>query len=180
MAGYDPTVPAAGGGRPFAIATAVAALILVVTAFLPWLTVQVDATVSLPNMDFGGASPLGSVPGAGIHQTVTTSGIGLLGGNNVWGLVTLLSGVAAAALAIGTVAAGKPRTIAWAAIPGGVALLSLVVVLVEALSPGQSTGMLSATVQATMGFGWYSACVLAVAVTALALAGLVKARASRA
>lgn len=44
------------------------------------------------------------------------------------------------------------------------------------LSPGQLTGMASAKVQATLGYGWHTACV----VTGLGLAGLLKARATRA
>ena len=72
------------------------------------------------------------------------AGIGLLDADVVWGMLTVLCGVAAAALAIGTVAAGKPGMTAWAAIPGGVALLSLVAVLVEACTPGQVTGTASA------------------------------------
>jgi hypothetical protein len=150
-------------GRAAARTTAVAAVVLGVATFLPWARVGVDSGLS---------RPINVADVSGIHT--------------IWGVLTLIMAVVAINIAI-THEFTQRFAVAWATIPGCLAIVSVAGLLIrrqDLHSKHPQYGKLTGDELRTMGMsfhislspGVYIALAAAVAITASALASLASRR----
>ncbi len=155
-----------GPGRAVAIAVAVAAVVLGVAAFLPW------AQVSVFTIGSSGHVRMSAADVTGIHT--------------VWGIVALIMAVVAVNVAM-THGFTRRMALGWAAIPGGLAALSIAGLMLrrqDLHSKSPDYGKLSADELRAMGMtfhialspGVYVALAAAVVVTVSALVSLASRR----
>ncbi|MEU5860490.1 MULTISPECIES: hypothetical protein [unclassified Nonomuraea] len=140
--------------RGAALAVAVAAALLVLTAIMPWAGIEARSDLL----------------GGGVSDDVRGIDVST-------GLYTLLAGLAALALGVTGLLGGRPRVAALAVIPGALATLLLVMFVAD---PGRIGDRLSIdlgrllSVEPVIRFGWFAALACSLAIVVLSVLTLVR------
>ncbi len=156
----DPPATRPEGIGPLGLAATGSALLLLISVFLPWVTVRVSTGL------FGEAVAHGSQDASGFKADGT-------------GMLTALMAVTVLGLVAAALSTGGPRYAAAAAVPGAVAVLCCVVFLVrlqamkDQLTGGPITGL---DVSVSPGVGWFIALLASLAVCGFAVAELMRER----
>jgi hypothetical protein len=154
----------------------VASALLILAAFLPWAT----ATLDLPGLGLPPDGGDGGGDGIGVPRAY-------LGVRGLPGLASLVAALAAALLGGGGAVLGR-RLAAYAAIPALTVLAALGLFAAGADAevadelygdalrrlPGPLGQLLRATVQVSLGFGWWLSLALALVVFGAAIIGLTR------
>ncbi|GAA2098647.1 hypothetical protein [Actinomadura alba] len=156
QSGYG-TSTSTGAPNPLTFAAIAAAALLLISTFLPWA----KATVS------------GNFLGRSINQSDSGAGF------EDWsGKLVALAALAAVGVLVGAIVSKNAKLATMAAAPAGLALLLIMIFLLRLQSTKDkilgSTGSLGSGISAdvSLGFGWYLALLLSIAVIGLSVIGL--------
>lgn len=154
--GY-PAQPGSGGSgdapSPLGFAAMGAAVLLLISTFLPWASVKA------------------SVFGRSFSQSAS--------GFDDWtGKMTALLALVVVGMVVAGIVTKNAKLATIAAAPGGLALLLVLVFLLRLSNAKKDLGVIanSANVDVSLGFGWFLALLLSLAVVGLSVAGLLTAK----
>ncbi|MDA0636300.1 hypothetical protein OUY22_23000 [Nonomuraea sp. MCN248] len=145
--------PTRAGSRGYAAGIALAGAALVLCAVLPWSGVQASSSV--------------------IGGTISSDTRGI---DDVLGVYALLAGLAALGCGLAGLMA-RPRLAALAAVPGGLAMLVLVMFVSDPRGPADRVSLDLGellSVEPVIRYGWYAALAAAFAVVLMAVLALVR------
>ncbi|GGM39034.1 hypothetical protein GCM10012275_07410 [Longimycelium tulufanense] len=170
--GESPAPPAPTAGRPLLPGLVLGtSAVLFVGVLLPWLHAEVR--FQLPNVDIFDQR----VDRFQVYESAA-NGLDIA---EPWGWVTLLSALVAAAMAIVALGLQRSGLVTWAALPGGVAMIALLLVPLRMHEAGEhltsvtdilgrlpGLGGKLLAVELSLAYGWYVSVISAAALLVVA------------